>query len=331
MAGAGIGAMVTEGQHAGNGAVNVDIGKELKDTFSRVKNVADAAAVGTLMRSIAGDTQAPTKDEASVANTTISIAKDLTEMQTGKEKSAREDAEYWRQRAEDAEGKAKENRLGERQQNMDAMAAMGSMMQGMSTMVVGLVEKMAAGVQQPKDDLRDSLLGYALQNMMAPREDPDEVAARRLKAMREMAEAMGYRRDTGSGNVTSLEHYRAVKEFELQSRRLELEATQVDRKLAVEESRAKSMTDVLGKVIPAIAGRAAGRTAGSGGNGNGGSAGNTPAPSQPRRTLYQCGGDGGCGTVTGVEDGKASFFCSGCGKNIAVQTGPGAVDNAGGQ
>lgn len=313
MAGRGIGTELLE-DGGGTALGSVDLGKELKDTLGRVKNVADAAAVGQLVRSIAGDNEGPNKDEADVAGKTINIAKDLTAMQTDKEKAARDEAEYWRLRAQEAEEQAKAKKSESRQEEIGAMGAMaqvfGTMLQEaranqteMTKLVMGLLERQ----QQPQQDpLREGMVNAFLQMAMT-RTDPGEEVAKWVK----MAEAFGYRRpDAVGANVVNLDLARASHAMRMEERRLLLEEQRLNREMDRLEEKDKADAAAKEKNAAFLADIGKGFAAAAGGRVGGQSPQGQQQPTPERLVRYRCQK---CGGVSGVPEGQPPKFCSLCG------------------
>jgi len=309
MAGRGIGAELADEGASRLGAV--DLGKELKDTLNRVKQVADAAAVGQLVRSIAGEAEAPTKDEVDAAGKTISIAKDLTAMQSDKEKAARDEAEYWRQRALQAEEEAKLRKTESRQEELGAMQTMASVFASMlnesrqnqsemTRLVLELLDKQRqTGVADPVTQHLAELGLEVLRGQSQRR--PVEELKDAIETLRAVGIPVG--QSAMPGNVTSLDAYRMVKQMELESRRLDLEAQRMRDEVEARRRQADAIVEAA-KGFAAGAARAAGQ------------APPPQAPPRPKLVPIQCQA---CSTVTGVPEGTADYECPACKQRVYIQ------------
>lgn len=247
----------------------------------------------------------PPKESVQGLSGLVSAAREMAGLDTDRRTAALEESEYWRRRAIEAEERGKANRGEERQQNMDAMAAMGQMMMGMSTMVVGLVEKMANGVQKPEPDpLQQRIMDIGLM-ALSSRPDPDEELEKHIK----VAERLGYRRPADSDpSVINLDAVRAKHQMTLEERRIALEERRLDRemarldKVALGEVQAKTkQADALAQGLAAFGKAVGGRAAG----GQPQQQAPEPPP-QPRRIDYQCSA---CNQLT-TTDRTDKFMCS---------------------
>jgi len=304
----------------------VDLGREIKDTMNRVKQAADAATVGTLIRSVvAPDT--PSKDEVDAAGKTIEIAKDITALQTEKEKLALQEAEYWRQRAKEAEEEAARRKGATREEEVGMMGAMAKIFGELlnqhtqtSNQLTNMVIELLKEQRQPqRDELRDSLVQMALQMAFQNRPDPDQEAMKRLETMRQLAEAMGYRREP-AGNVINLDYVRLAHQMHMDEERVRLERERMLRQFeadqelkAQEREQKKQYAEFLsstGRALLAAASK------------SGGSANAPPAP-QARLIRVQCGK---CQTQIAVPEGTTDYECPGCHERVYIQA-PGETGN----
>jgi len=300
--------------HEGSAAPNLDvIGKKLTEIADAAKLKATAQAVGALIR----EDDTPTRDTVDTTAKTIGIAKDLAEMESERVRQAREEAEALRQRVQELEERVKETRREERRDQMDAFTAMATMLttvlaearQNQAELTKMVLEVLKQQQQPQHDPLRENLVNTALQ-MAFQRTDPDEEARRRLQWARELAETMGYRRDTA--NIVNLDAARAAHEMKLAEKRLELEEKKLERQLAVEEQRVKSMSEAVSTVGQALAGKLPLPGAGAG---KGGLAG-----TQVHR--YRCLGvleDGStCNTVAMFDRPVEEYECPSCHQRVMV-------------
>jgi len=304
------------------GAPNVAaIERKLSEIADAAKLKATAQAVGALIR----DDEGPSRDTVDTTAKTIGMAKDLAEMESERVRQAREEAEALRQRVQELEERVRESRREERRDQMDAFSAMASMLttvlaearQNQAELTKMVLEVLQQQRQPQSDPIKDTLVNTALQ-MAFQRSDPDEEARRRIQWAREMAEALGYRRDTG--NVVNIDAARAAHEMKLAERRLELEEKKLERELAVEEARAKSMAEAVSTVGQALAGRLPAQ-----GGGKGGLAGT-------RVHRYRCLGtleDGStCNAVAMFDRPVTDYECPSCHQRVIVG-GPQPIEEGG--
>lgn len=254
--------MVTGGATTETGVAGVDIGRELKDTLGRVKQVADAAAVGTLMRTIAGETDGPSRDEVDVAGKTIGIAKDITAMQTEREEAARKEAEYWRLRAQEAEEAAKAKRSESKQEELGAMGAMATIFSSMlkesrenqgemTRLVLELLKEQRQGGTADPVTQNLAQLGLQVLQGQSQRRPVDD-----LKEAVDTLKAVGVPvGQQAAGNVVDLDRYRFMHQMNMDMERFALEKAKVLGEIEAGNTRSKQLTDVLQSIGAAVASR----------------------------------------------------------------------------
>lgn len=325
MAGPGIGAMVLGSSSDGQ---SLDVGKELRETLGKVKQVADAATVGTLIRSVVGtDEQGPSKDEADAAGKTIGIAKDLTAMQTEKEKSAREEAEYWRQRAIEAEEVAKSKKAESRQEELGAMGAMANMFMAMmaesrqnqTEMTKLLLETVRDKREEPADPVKDGLAQLGMQFLQGRAQaDPVDQLKGAIETLKAVGIPVGH--DAQSAGAIDLGAYRVKKELDLMEKRLDIEAQRAARELDREDKKADAEAHAKLQQAKALEEGFSAFAAAVGKRGDKGEASAQTSPQQASLKRYACSE---CGTVTAT--GRTDkFMCSNpeCGQVVYIAPPP---------
>jgi DNA-directed RNA polymerase subunit RPC12/RpoP len=305
MPGGGI-AEILRGAEGGTSGVNVGaIERKLNEIADAHKLKATAQAVAALGH----DDDGPGRESVDAVTKVVQTAQTLAEMQSEREKMAREEADALRQRLDELEARLRDGRREERREQTDALTAMATMLTGVlaesrqnqSEMTKLVLELLARHQQPPSDPLRDELAQTALR-MAFSRQDPDEEVAKRLRLAQQVAEAMGFSR--GQGNITNLDQYRLVKEMELAAKRLELEQQKMDRQLGVEEKKAEHISQGLARVAEAFAQRAPTGQAPSG-----------QGLAGTRVQRYRCQD---CGTLAMFDKPVADYECPGCKARVFV-------------
>lgn len=320
MAGPGIGAMVL-----GSGSDStLDVGRELKETLGRVKQVADAATIGTLIRSVAGtDEQGPSKDEADVAGKTIGIAKDLTTMQTEREKSAREEADYWRKRAAEAEEASKARKSESRQEELGAMGAMAQMFMAMmaesrqnqTEMTKLLLDTVKDKRQEPADPVKDGLAQLGMQFLQGRAQaDPVDQLKGAIATLKAVGIPVGH--DAQTGSAVDLAAYRTKKELDLMEKRFDIEAQRTARELDREDKKADAESKARLQQAKALEEGFSAFAAAVGKRGTKSDGGGQAPPQQAALKRYACSE---CSTVTATAR-TDKFMCSNpdCGQVVYI-------------
>jgi DNA-directed RNA polymerase subunit RPC12/RpoP len=242
------------------GGVSLDaIQHELKEILEAHKLKATAQAVAALSNS---DDPPPDKTAVDTTAKLVQIGKDLAGVEGERAKVLLEENERLRERLEKLESALREGKREDRQATMDWLLAMGQTNQTLIQMMVGLLQesrqsqvdllKQMLELRRAPDE--DPIRQIGIQMVMgALKRDPDQDLERYITTIERFGSKLGL----GNQNVTNLEMWKFAKQIELDMKRWELEHEREQRRIEVEERKAKNQAEALARLGEAISGRLA--------------------------------------------------------------------------